>query len=202
MTVAHVEVLVEEPSMETALRSLLPKIVNDMSFEIYPHQGKEALLHRLPGRLQGYRKFLPDNWRVVVLVDRDADDCSELKERLEVITRDAGLRTRAASGPSFQVLTRIVVEALESWYFGDWTAVRKAYPKLPATLPAQANYRTPDAIRRPSEALERVMKRAGYFPGGLRKLEIARRIGPLMDPDRNTSRSFHVLRHALGAFTA
>lgn len=40
MSVAHVEVLVEEPSVEAALRALLPRLLGDVSFEIYPHQGK------------------------------------------------------------------------------------------------------------------------------------------------------------------
>jgi hypothetical protein len=51
MKVEHLEVLVEEPSMEAALRLLLPRVVRDLSFEIYPHQCKEELLLRLPERL-------------------------------------------------------------------------------------------------------------------------------------------------------
>ena len=71
MRVEHVEILVEEPSMETALRLLLPKIVGKLSFEIYPHQCKQDLLDRLPDRLRGYRQWLPENWRIVVLLDCD-----------------------------------------------------------------------------------------------------------------------------------
>jgi hypothetical protein len=41
------------------------------------------------------------------------------------------------------------------------------------------------------------MQRAGYFKGGLRKIEAARTIAPHIDPDRSTSRSFQVLREAL-----
>ena len=44
MSVDHIEILVEEPSMETALRLLLPKMIGDLSFEIYPYQCKQDLL--------------------------------------------------------------------------------------------------------------------------------------------------------------
>ena len=54
MTVEHVELLIEEPSMEAALRLLLPKVLGDLTFEVYPHQCKDELLVRLPQRLRGY----------------------------------------------------------------------------------------------------------------------------------------------------
>lgn len=58
MSVDHVEILVEEPSMETALRLLLPKMIGDLSFEIYPYQCKQDLLANLPDRLRGYRQWI------------------------------------------------------------------------------------------------------------------------------------------------
>ena len=51
MGVAHLEILVEEDSMEAALRELLPKLAGDMSFAIHRHQGKADLLRKLPKRL-------------------------------------------------------------------------------------------------------------------------------------------------------
>lgn len=63
MTVEHIELLVEEPSMEAALRLLLPKIIGAQSFETYSHQGKSELLARLPQRLRGYASWLPDQRR-------------------------------------------------------------------------------------------------------------------------------------------
>ena len=59
MSVEHLEVIVEEPSMEEALRPLLPKILGDISFEIYRHRCKDELLQRLPNRLRGYSQFMP-----------------------------------------------------------------------------------------------------------------------------------------------
>ena len=97
MSVAHLEVLVEEDSMEAALRGLLPRLVGDMSFEVYPHQGKDDLLRKLPQRLHGYAAFLPSDWRIVVVIDRDDDDCRRLKQQLEYCALQAGLATKATT---------------------------------------------------------------------------------------------------------
>lgn len=198
MIVEHVEVMVEEPSMEAALRAILPKILGEISFQIYTHRCKDDLLHRLPERLRGYSKFLPPTWRIIVLVDRDDEDCVRLKKELEQIASKAKMVTRSRSAAvRWHVVNRIVIEELEAWYFGDWTAVKTAYPKVPGTIPLQAKYRDPDSIRDAWEAFEHVLQGAGYFKGGLRKIEAARQIAPHMDPRRNVSRSFSALRKIL-----
>jgi hypothetical protein len=199
MTVEHLEILVEEPSMEAALRALLPRIVGGLSFEIHPHQGKQDLLGSLRARLFGYAAWAPSTWRIVVIVDRDEEDCHDLKARLDQMVDAAGLvsRSRARSKP-YMVITRLAVEELEAWYFGDWAAVRAAYPRVPVTIPSQQKYRNPDAIAAGTwEALERILQKAGYFTLGLAKIEAARTIAAHMVPERNTSRSFQVLREAL-----
>ncbi len=201
MSVEHVEVLVEEPSMEAALRSLLPKLLGEISFEVYPHQCKDDLLLVLPQRLQGYASWLPSTWRIVVLLDRDDDVCKELKSRLEKIATKAGLasRTKPRRG-AYAIVNRLAIEELEAWYFGDWQAVKAAYPRVPATIPARRGFRDPDAIAGGTwEAFERVLQKAGYFKGGLRKIEAARTIAGHWDPARNNSRSFQVFRDALMA---
>ncbi len=194
MSISHLEFLVEEYSAEVLLQQLLPKLVGDRSFVIHAHQCKDELIDRLPGRLNGYRNWLGEQGRVVVLVDRDDDDCLWLKARLDGMAERAGILTRSsAGGGSFHVANRIVVEELEAWYFGDWQAVRGAYPRVSAHL--EWRYRDPDSISGGTwEALERVLQRAGYFEGGLRKAELARAVGPKMVPDRNTSPSFRAFR--------
>jgi Domain of unknown function (DUF4276) len=118
---------------------------------------------------------------------------------LEQATLDAGLVSRSrASGGRYDVLNRIAIEELEAWYFGDWPAVRAAYPRVPSGVPRRARYRIPDAIAGGTwEAFERILQDAGYFPGGLPKIEAAQAIAPHTDPARNTSRSFQVFRDAL-----
>jgi hypothetical protein len=195
---------VEEYSMEVALEAILPKLLSDGAFEIFRFQCKDDLLKNLPDRLKGYSTWLPSSWVILVLVDQDDDHCRALKVRLERMASDAGLLTKTAAGAGnrFQVANRIAIEELEAWFFGDWQAVQSAYSRVPATLPQKAPYRDPDAIAGGTwEALERVLKRAGYFSSGLRKLEFAREVARHMEPDRNTSRSFQAFFNAVSAAT-
>lgn len=200
MTTTHLELLVEEPSMEVFLRALLPRLLpNDRSFEVHPFQGKTDLLGKLQARLHGYAQWLPEDWRIVVVVDRDDDDCEKLKKQLEVMAEAAGLVTRSrANGRRWQLVNRIAIEELEAWYFGDWPAVCSAYPRVSPGVLNQAGYRDSDAIRGGTwEAFERVLQRHGYFKAGLPKVEAARTIGALLDPGHSRSRSFATFRDAI-----
>ena len=98
----------------------------------------------------------------------------------------------------WQLANRIAIEELEAWYFGDWDAVRAAYPRVAAGIPRWRGFRDPDAIEGGTwEAFLRVMKKHGYFMGGFSKIEAARSIGAHIDPQRSSSRSFAVLHQAL-----
>ena len=198
-------VLVEEPSMEMALEQLLPKMLAGVDFQIIRFQCKDDLLKNLPDRLRGYSQWLPANWAILVLVDRDDDDGRVLKRVMEKATADAGLlsKTRAGHDKPFQVANRIAVEELEAWFFGDWTAVQAAYPRVPATQASKQGFRDPDAVLGGTwEALERVLRKAGYFKTGLRKMECARQVAQHMDPARNASRSFQAFAGAVGSAAA
>lgn len=133
------------------------------------------------------------------MVDHDNDDCRALKARLERVAASAGLRTRTRSGDAcWRVVNRIVIEELEAWYFGDWEAVQSAYPRVSPSVPRQARYRNPDAVRGgTSEAFERVMRRSRYFEAELDKVEAAQAIAPHMDPACNRSDSFQTFHAAL-----
>ena len=197
----HLEFLVEEESAELALRNFLPRIIGDAaSFDIHAFQGKSNLLGKLRQRLRGYRAWLPPDYRIVVIVDEDRQDCRQVKQELEEAAHQAGLvtRTSAPQRGAFQVFNRIAIEELEAWFFGDPEALVAAYPRVPPTIGSKSKYRNPDAIKGGTwEVLERVLQRAGYYPGGLPKREVARNISAHMQPERNTSRSFQVLRQAL-----
>jgi hypothetical protein len=190
----HIEFLLEEESCAEALKLLAPKIVgNQVSFATHTFQGKKDLLDCLEARLRGYAKWLPEDWRIVVLVDRDRDDCLKLKAKLEKTASDAGLATRTSLGrmSRLQVLNRIAIEELEAWFFGDVEAITTAYPGVPTTLAEKSRYRNPDAIPGGTwEALERILKQAGYYAAGMPKIEVARSIGQHLLPKRNRSASF------------
>lgn len=192
----RVEVLVEEPSAEGALRILLPRILGTVPFDIRVFQGKADLLKKLPQRLAGYASWIQDaDTRIVVLVDRDRDDCRVLKARLEEMVAKSGLTTRATAGRDrAQVLLRIAVEELEAWLLGDPLALRAAFPRLPESLGSRAAYRDPDAINGTWEALERLINRYGYQTGGLLKVRTAAEVARHMDVERNSSASFAAFR--------
>jgi len=187
--------------MEDFLRLVLPKVLGGTSFEVYPHQGKDELLQRLPDRFRGYASWLPSTYRIAVVVDRDDDDCTALKRRLDRMAREAGLSTRPRTAAQpWAVVSRVAIEELEAWYFGDWEAVRSAYPRVDAKIPRKEKFRDPDAITGGTwEAFERIVQNAGYHTGGLAKKTAAREIGTHIDPVRNRSRSFQALRGALAA---
>lgn len=169
------------------------------TFDVRPFQGKSDLLTKLEARLRGYASWLPPGTRIVVVVDRDDDDCHALKQQLEAIATRSGLHIRSSAGnDTWQLVNRVAIEELEAWFFGDWEAVRKIYPRAPANLPSRQGFRDPDAIAGCTwEALERVLQRHGYVPGGLRKIDTAREIGAVLDPHRSRSASFRAFHQAV-----
>lgn len=186
--------------MEEFLRVLLPRVLPEQStFEIHSFGSKSILRRELKKRLRGYARWLPEGSRIIVVMDRDSDDCQALKEELEMAASAAGLRTRSQGGESpWQVVNRIAIEELEAWYFGDWEAVCEAYPRVPATVSQRAPFRDPDAILGGAwEAFQRILKRHGYFRAGLRKREAARTIAARIRHDRSRSRSFEVFMEAI-----
>lgn len=199
----HIEFLVEELSAKAALDELLPRLLDARTtFAVHPHQGKQDLLDSLPGKMKAYAKWLPADWRVVVLLDLDREDCKKLKSKLDGIAINAGLKTKMSSKGrgGVQVLNRIAIEELEAWFFGDVAALHAAYPRVPLTLGQKSGFRDPDRIKGGTwERLEQVLQRHGYFKSGYPKVTAAREIAKHMDPNRNRSRSFLVFRDGLRA---
>ena len=197
----YLEILTEEPSAEAALQILIPKIIGlKNTHKIHPHQGKQDLLAKLEARLRGYKHWLPKDHKIVVLIDEDGQDCHQLKDQLEQAAQRAGLITKTVAGPgkSFQILNRLAVEELESWFLGDPEAVAAAYPKVPPDFGQRSKFRNPDKITGGTwEALEKLLQKYGYHRGGLAKITAAREISVHMNPDRNQSKSFQVFRDGL-----
>lgn len=194
---SRLEIFVEEPSAREAIQLLVPKIRDGLEFHIHEFQGCHDLLGKLPQRFRGYASWLPDDWRIAVLIDRDRKDCVELKREIQEMAQRAGLRVQTERDAPAQVLVRIAIEELESWFFGDISALRAAFPGVPRDLAKQEPYRDPDAIRDTWEHLEKVLQRAGHFRTGLQKIRCAREIAAHMDPAVNRSKSFCVFRDGL-----
>ena len=198
----HIELFLEEPSAEAFLQGFLHKLLPaETTWNPIVFQGKSDLLKNLERRLKGYRNWMPQDWKIVVLIDEDRADCLRLKEQMEKAAAAAGFITKTKSnGGPFMVLNRIAIEELEAWFFGDTAALATAYPGVSQNLGAKAAYRNPDAIGGGTwEALERVLRRAGHGSGGFSKIEVAREMARHMDAARNTSASFKCFTEGLAA---
>ncbi len=200
----HIEIQVEEPSAEAALKHLVPTIVGDRATSrIINYGSKSQLLKRLPDRLKAYGARIRggEDLKLLVLVDRDADDCSTLKDRLERMAADAGLKTRSAPDHdgTFAVVNRLAIEELEAWFIGDGDAVRAAFPGV-RPFEARAPFRDPDQVRGGTwEALHRLLKGYGHYRSDYPKIEAARRIAPHMSVTGNRSASFRAFRSGFEA---
>jgi len=198
---------VEERSMEEYLGILLPRLELAPTLTIINHGSKQLLLRELPKRLLGYaRTPVAARPFVMVLVDRDNDDCLLLKQQLEAIANDCQLATKTNPRQGyFDVVNRIVVEELEAWHFGDIAALTNAFPGVPATLDRRRAYRDPDAVRGGThEALLRILNNAGHYTGvgHLPKTAVARMMAERVAIERNISRSFRCFREGLAALVA
>jgi len=206
MTRTRLEILVEEQSAEEALRHLLPKIIKGRECaKVHNLESKSKLLKVLPARLAAYSRMIKkgEPLRIVVLVDRDSDDCEKLKNRLESMAGQAGLPTKTSPGDKghFLVLNRVAVEELESWFIGDPEALRKAFTGLPKIDVTKGIFHNPDNGGS-WEALHRYLKKHNIYRNSFPKIDAARRIAPHMEIVANRSKSFRIFISGLEAMLA
>jgi predicted Fe-S protein YdhL (DUF1289 family) len=202
----QIEFLVEEQSAEETLKHLLPRLIGERAqWKLINLGSKHKLLRVLPQRLAAYRQRIEhgEKLRVVVLVDRDSDDCTALKRQLEDMARQATLATKSAPAVDgrFLVLNRIVIEELESWFIGDAAALRQAFTSLPKLDEKKGIFRNPDNGGS-WEALHRFLKKHGIYKSSYPKIDAARRIAPKLDLQANRSRSFRVFVDGVEALLA
>ena len=198
----HIKFFLEEPSAEEALRHILPKILSPHVICIFHvFEGKEDMLAELPNHLKGHQ-WIPNDWRIIVLIDEDRKDCNELKAYLEKAAHEAGFVTKsnADSDEDYQVVNRIAIEELEAWFFGDVVALHTAYPRISKNLHTKAKYRNPDAIRGGThETLRKLLVDNNYYKKRIPKVAVAQNIAQHMDPNRNRSKSFNVFVEGIKA---
>lgn len=178
--------------MQLFLEGILPRLLPDgVSFQVMDLGSKQAFLKKVAARLCGYRNWLPDNHRVVLVVDSDTDDCEALRSQLLAKIEESDLSVASASvGRDGQVLPRIAVEMLEAWYFGDTAALGSAYGKRFATLSKKQGLRVPDQIRDPARRLEHHLRSVPKHRAGLKKTELSRDVAEHFNIENNSSASF------------
>lgn len=173
--------LLEERSAKYLLDEILPRLLpEEVDWKTIPHEGKSDLVKSIPHKLAAWKA--PDT-KFVVIHDQDANDCRQLKESIRELCKKCDK----------EVLIRIACRELEAWYFGDLKAVSKAYGKDFTQLSAKRKYRNPDAIENPKQELRKLIPQHEQISG-------AKRIGPLMDLEHNTSKSFCVLIEGIRRF--
>lgn len=176
MTTGQVVFLLEEPSMQSLLEELLPRLVpgwvKGEHFLCVKHEGKTDLDRSIPRKLASWRA---PGTRFVVVRDNDNADCVALKQRLVALCAAAGRP---------DTVVRLVCQELESWYIGDLQALARAFPGNEIDTPAhRKRYVHPDEWRKPCVEVERLVptfqKRSG-----------AREMGRQLTPENNRSPSF------------
>lgn len=146
------------------------------------HQGKSDLERSFPRKIGAWQAPRPP--RFIVMRDNDGADCRAKKSALFQLV---------PGGRIGQVKVRLVMQELESWYLGDPRALSDAGlidSRVVANWRKRKKYRNPDNIHRPKEEFRKVIAEGG-------QIELARRIGPFLDPNRNSSPSFHAFVGAL-----
>lgn len=173
----HIEILVEEPSMETFLSAKLPEILPEgyelgVNVFIRPHNGKSDLMKSIPQKVKVFSHYhVPA--KIIIIHDQDSNDCKVLKQKI--------LHTCAEHGDC-EVMVRIACRELENWYLGDMQAIEKAFPGFNATKhQGKAKFRNPDTCTG-SEELGKLVKT-------FQKGQAARTIPLHMDLSQNRSPS-------------
>jgi hypothetical protein len=208
----HFAFLTEDSSGMRLLELLLPRLIGGFgephTWNLHPYKGigrippglsprsdpsKRILLDHLPRLLRGYANT-PGFDKVIVVLDADRRDCSELLAELKQVA--------VACNAEHLALFRLAIEETEAWYLGDREALLLAYPT--AKRPLLDRY-VQDAACETWERLadivhpggSQAIQKAGWPIVGQVKHEWASKIAPLMDPDRNRSPSFRKLRDGL-----
>ena len=119
--------------------------------------------------------------------DNDGGDCRALKDHLRELCR-AGRRE--------DTLIRIACQELEAWYLGEPDALSDAFGREALRgIGQRARFREPDAVARPSEAVEQLVPE-------FQKVSGARRMARHVTRERNRSTSFRVFIAGIEAVAA
>ena len=159
------------------LKGVLPRVLpNGVNCFYIVFEGKQDLEKQLVRKMRGWQ--LPET-AFLVIRDQDSADCMDVKKHLIDLCREAG-RPNA--------LVRIACRELESFYFGDLSAVEAGLGvKNVVELQRKAKYRVPDSIENPFDKLQKLTD------GTYQNVSGSRIIGALLSLDNNTSHSFNVL---------
>jgi len=166
----------EEESAKVFLEGVFSRLLPDgNSVKYVVFEGKQDLEKQLVKKLR--------NWQgldsvFLVMRDQDAAICTTVKANLVRLCNEAQKPT---------ALVRIACHELESFYFGNLSAVEEALQVTLSSYKNKAAYRIPDSIVNPSKELEKIT-------GGIyQKIGGSREIGKVISLTDNSSHSFNAL---------
>lgn len=172
--------MTEEKSMEETLKNILPKISDyfneSLNYKIIPHEGKQDLEKSIPKKLRAWKDNKDISYKFIILRDKDSGDYNKIKENLRKLCMESGRG---------DVLIRIAIHELESWFLGDLKAIDKAYNIKKSKEQNKSKYKNPDKLANPSQELARILKNKS-------KISWAKNISKFMDITNNKSHSFNV----------
>jgi hypothetical protein len=177
MIVLHL--FTEEESAKKVFDIILPKLFPGLDFRVYKHQGKQDLENALRKTLPVLCKS-PDN-RILITRDQNSSDCRLVKQRLKDL-----IKLNCVSS----VMIRIICRELESWFLGDFDALKLTFPRFnPDYYVNKRAFKKVDLLHNPDQHLLKIipeLKGKKYFP----KIEMAEKLAPLLNPENNNSESF------------
>ena len=108
--------LLEERSMESFLKGILPQIIMNEEYRLIPHEGKGDLLKSIPNKLKGWS--IP-NTKFVIIYDQDSNDCIDLKKQVLVnftrfVHKFIRLKSPFNSFPSIRKTLLVVCATIET----------------------------------------------------------------------------------------
>jgi hypothetical protein len=174
-------IFTEEASIKNVFDVLLPKILPpDVSFRIYPHQGKQDLERAISKTVPSISK-MPGS-KILITRDQDYNDCKKLKKKL---------LNWLEGKCSCDLFVRIVCRELESWFLGDLQAVEKAFNRFnEKQYSGKKELRNVDSVNKPSDYLRRIIPEYSNKEN-LPKLEASSKIAKYMNINNNKSSSFN-----------
>lgn len=212
----HIEILTEDSSGAKIVQILTRQICErehcEASINVRPHRGcgnlpknpsqkplpfASGLLDLLPAKCRAYNSVYGNTDAcLVVIMDSDDNDPTELREKLYEVTHKYAPDLRSVIG--------LCTEEVEAWLLGDQNAVMKAYPD--ADISGFDEY-VQDSVCGTWEMLCKIVcpdnyedvREIGYPAIGHYKARWAEAISVHMDEDRNVSPSFINFKNALVA---
>ncbi|MDR0391518.1 MAG: DUF4276 family protein [Planctomycetaceae bacterium] len=202
--------LVEDVSGETVIKTVLKKIgLNTKQYEIHSYKGigklptnlnkndsdpqKRQLLNQLPRLLRGFSKrYKQLNYTICVICDLDEHCFKNFRADLLNVAKECDVNQHTQFF--------ISVKEIESWFLGDFDAIKQIYPKAKQIK----NYTESNSgcweilaetIKRgSSKELKKQKEKEGYSVIGKMKNKWANDITPHLDIQKNSSMCFCYFR--------